>query len=149
MLHRPAVVPVPAFVLNTLAGTVSSELLNSTRVEPAPAARRGVHLRAPDDRRPGSAAALADARSAAASHRRAPDRGAGRDAPGTVVAVAHAATSGPACVAASARQRPRVAARRRAAPDDGAREPVGHPQPEQVAAAGAARRGRAPASAGP
>ena len=35
MLHRPAVVPVPAFALNTLAGTVSSELLNSTRVEPA------------------------------------------------------------------------------------------------------------------
>ena len=34
-VHRPAVVPVPAFVLNTLAGTVSSELLNSTRVEPA------------------------------------------------------------------------------------------------------------------
>jgi NAD dependent epimerase/dehydratase family enzyme len=34
-LHRPAVVPVPAFALNTLAGTVSSELLNSTRVEPA------------------------------------------------------------------------------------------------------------------
>jgi uncharacterized protein (TIGR01777 family) len=33
-LHRPAVVPVPAFVLDTLAGTVSSELLNSTRVEP-------------------------------------------------------------------------------------------------------------------
>ncbi len=35
LLHRPAVVPVPAFVLDTLAGTVSSELLNSTRVEPA------------------------------------------------------------------------------------------------------------------
>ena len=35
MLHRPAVEPVPAFALNTLAGTVSSELLNSTRVEPA------------------------------------------------------------------------------------------------------------------
>ena len=34
-LHRPSVVPVPAFVLNSLAGTVSSELLNSTRVEPA------------------------------------------------------------------------------------------------------------------
>jgi uncharacterized protein len=34
-LHRPAVVPVPAFALNTLAGAVSSELLNSTRVEPA------------------------------------------------------------------------------------------------------------------
>lgn len=35
MLRRPAKVPVPAFVLNGLAGTVSSELLNSTRVEPA------------------------------------------------------------------------------------------------------------------
>jgi uncharacterized protein len=35
LLHRPAVVPVPAFALNTLAGTVSSELLNSARVEPA------------------------------------------------------------------------------------------------------------------
>jgi len=34
-LHRPSVVPVPAFALNGLAGTVSSELLNSTRVEPA------------------------------------------------------------------------------------------------------------------
>ncbi|NUR06997.1 MAG: TIGR01777 family protein [Nocardioidaceae bacterium] len=34
-LHRPSRVPVPAFVLNTLAGTISSELLNSTRVEPA------------------------------------------------------------------------------------------------------------------
>ena len=35
LLHRPAVVPVPSFALTTLAGTVSSELLNSTRVEPA------------------------------------------------------------------------------------------------------------------
>jgi uncharacterized protein (TIGR01777 family) len=35
MLHRPSVVKVPAFVLDTLAGTVSSELLSSTRVEPA------------------------------------------------------------------------------------------------------------------
>ena len=35
MVHRPAVVPVPAVALNALAGTVSSELLNSTRVEPA------------------------------------------------------------------------------------------------------------------
>jgi uncharacterized protein (TIGR01777 family) len=35
MLHRPAVVPVPAVALTTLAGTVASELLNSTRVEPA------------------------------------------------------------------------------------------------------------------
>jgi uncharacterized protein (TIGR01777 family) len=34
-LHRPSRVPVPAFALNALAGTVSSELLNSTRVEPA------------------------------------------------------------------------------------------------------------------
>jgi uncharacterized protein (TIGR01777 family) len=35
MLHRPSAVPVPALVLNTLAGTVSSELLSSTRVRPA------------------------------------------------------------------------------------------------------------------
>jgi uncharacterized protein len=35
MLHRPSVVPVPAFAIRTLAGTVASELLNSTRVEPA------------------------------------------------------------------------------------------------------------------
>jgi hypothetical protein len=35
LLHRPSAVPVPAFVLRTLAGTVASELLNSTRVEPA------------------------------------------------------------------------------------------------------------------
>jgi uncharacterized protein (TIGR01777 family) len=34
-LHRPSVVPVPSFALNALAGTVSSELLNSTRAEPA------------------------------------------------------------------------------------------------------------------
>jgi uncharacterized protein (TIGR01777 family) len=35
MLHRPAVVPVPARAIRTVAGAVSSELLNSTRVEPA------------------------------------------------------------------------------------------------------------------
>lgn len=35
MLHRPSVVPVPALALRTLAGTVASELLSSTRVEPA------------------------------------------------------------------------------------------------------------------
>jgi uncharacterized protein len=35
ILHRPSVVPVPAVVLRTLAGTVASELLNSKRVEPA------------------------------------------------------------------------------------------------------------------
>ena len=35
ILHRPAVLPVPAFALKSLAGTVSSELLNSTRVSPA------------------------------------------------------------------------------------------------------------------
>jgi len=34
-LHRPSVVPVPAFVPRTLAGTVASEVLNSTRVRPA------------------------------------------------------------------------------------------------------------------
>jgi uncharacterized protein (TIGR01777 family) len=35
LLHRPSVVPAPAFALRALAGTVASELLNSTRVEPA------------------------------------------------------------------------------------------------------------------
>ena len=35
MLHRPAVIPVPAWPIRSLAGTVSSELLGSTRVEPA------------------------------------------------------------------------------------------------------------------
>jgi uncharacterized protein (TIGR01777 family) len=35
MLHRPSVVPVPAVALRTLAGTVASELLSSTRVAPA------------------------------------------------------------------------------------------------------------------
>jgi uncharacterized protein (TIGR01777 family) len=35
MLHRPSVVPVPAVALRTLAGSVASELLNSTRVVPA------------------------------------------------------------------------------------------------------------------
>ncbi|MGZ4470082.1 MAG: TIGR01777 family oxidoreductase [Nocardioidaceae bacterium] len=34
LLHRPALVPVPAFVVDKLAGTVSSEVLNSTRVVP-------------------------------------------------------------------------------------------------------------------
>jgi uncharacterized protein (TIGR01777 family) len=35
MLHRPAVTPVPAWAVKTVVGDVSSELLNSTRVEPA------------------------------------------------------------------------------------------------------------------
>lgn len=35
MLHRPAVVPVPAWPIRKAIGTVSSELLGSTRVEPA------------------------------------------------------------------------------------------------------------------
>jgi hypothetical protein len=35
LLHRPSAVPVPALLLRTVAGSVSSELLNSTRVEPA------------------------------------------------------------------------------------------------------------------
>jgi uncharacterized protein len=35
MLHRPAVVPVPAWPIRKVIGTVSSELLGSTRVEPA------------------------------------------------------------------------------------------------------------------
>jgi uncharacterized protein len=35
LLHRPSVVPVPAVAVRTAAGTVASEVLNSTRVEPA------------------------------------------------------------------------------------------------------------------
>ena len=35
MLHRPAVTPVPGWAVRTVVGDVSSELLNSTRVEPA------------------------------------------------------------------------------------------------------------------
>jgi uncharacterized protein (TIGR01777 family) len=35
MLHRPSVVPVPAWPVRKAVGTVSSELFNSTRVEPA------------------------------------------------------------------------------------------------------------------
>ena len=35
MVHRPSVVPVPALAVRTAAGTVASEVLNSTRVEPA------------------------------------------------------------------------------------------------------------------
>src|SRR3954454_11931724 len=35
MLHRPAVVPVPAWPIRKVVGPVSSELLGSTRVEPA------------------------------------------------------------------------------------------------------------------
>lgn len=35
MLHRPSVVPVPAFPIRKVVGRVSTELLNSTRVEPA------------------------------------------------------------------------------------------------------------------
>ena len=34
ILHRPCVVPVPAWPIRTLVGAVSSELLNSTRVVP-------------------------------------------------------------------------------------------------------------------
>jgi uncharacterized protein (TIGR01777 family) len=35
LLRRPSVVPTPAWPIKTLAGTIASELLNSTRVEPA------------------------------------------------------------------------------------------------------------------
>jgi uncharacterized protein (TIGR01777 family) len=35
MLHRPSVVPVPAWPIRKAVGAISSELLNSTRVEPA------------------------------------------------------------------------------------------------------------------
>jgi uncharacterized protein len=35
MLHRPAVLPAPSWAIRRVVGDVSSELLNSTRVEPA------------------------------------------------------------------------------------------------------------------
>jgi uncharacterized protein (TIGR01777 family) len=35
LLHRPSVLPAPAFAIRALVGDVSSELLNSTRVVPA------------------------------------------------------------------------------------------------------------------
>ena len=35
MLHRPSVLPAPAWVIRRIVGDVSSELLSSTRVEPA------------------------------------------------------------------------------------------------------------------
>lgn len=35
MLHRPSVVPAPSWPIRAVVGDVSSELLNSTRVEPA------------------------------------------------------------------------------------------------------------------
>ena len=35
MLHRPAVLPAPSWAIRKVVGDVSSELLNSTRVEPA------------------------------------------------------------------------------------------------------------------
>jgi uncharacterized protein (TIGR01777 family) len=35
LLHRPSAVPVPALVVRALAGTIASEVLSSTRVEPA------------------------------------------------------------------------------------------------------------------
>jgi NAD dependent epimerase/dehydratase family enzyme len=35
LLHRPSVVPVPAVAVRAVAGTIASEVLNSTRVEPA------------------------------------------------------------------------------------------------------------------
>ena len=35
MLHRPAVLPAPTWAIRRVVGDVSSELLNSTRVEPA------------------------------------------------------------------------------------------------------------------
>ncbi len=35
MLHRPSVLPVPSWAIRKVVGDISSELLNSTRVEPA------------------------------------------------------------------------------------------------------------------
>jgi uncharacterized protein (TIGR01777 family) len=35
MLHRPSVLPAPAWPIKKVIGDISSELLNSTRVEPA------------------------------------------------------------------------------------------------------------------
>ena len=35
MLHRPSALPAPSWPIKKLVGAVSSELLNSTRVEPA------------------------------------------------------------------------------------------------------------------
>lgn len=56
MLHRPAVVPLPGFVLNTLAGTVSSEILGSTRVEPVRLLAEGFEFEHPTlDERLGAA----------------------------------------------------------------------------------------------
>ena len=52
MLHRPAVVPAPSWPIRKLVGAVSSELLNSTRVEPARLLAEGFTFEHPtlDDR---------------------------------------------------------------------------------------------------
>jgi uncharacterized protein len=47
MLHRPAVVPVPTWPIRALVGTVSSELLGSTRVEPARLLEEGFEFEHP------------------------------------------------------------------------------------------------------
>ena len=51
MLHRPSVLPAPAWPIRKVVGDISSELLNSTRVEPRAAAGRRLHVRAPDPQR--------------------------------------------------------------------------------------------------
>lgn len=47
MLHRPSVLPVPAWPIRKVVGDVSSELLNSTRVEPARLVAEGFEFEHP------------------------------------------------------------------------------------------------------
>jgi NAD dependent epimerase/dehydratase family enzyme len=47
-LHRPAVFPVPAFVLRALFGEMSSVLLGSQRVVPRAAGSEGFRFRFPE-----------------------------------------------------------------------------------------------------
>jgi NAD dependent epimerase/dehydratase family enzyme len=46
-VHRPAVLPVPAFVLRALLGELSHVMLDSVRVQPAVALREGYCYRHP------------------------------------------------------------------------------------------------------
>ena len=72
-LHRPAVLPAPAFAIRTLLGEASHLLLDSTRAVPARALDAGYVFRYPT-----TAAILADVCAPA------PARAGGVDAPGTV-----------------------------------------------------------------
>ena len=72
-MHRPAVLPAPAFALRTLLGEASHIVLDSTRAVPARALDAGYVFRYPT-----SAAILADLCAAA------PARAGGVDAPGAV-----------------------------------------------------------------